>query len=83
MRIAQKTKDLILTQCPNTFSLYAGYGINAGKYVRFPQGAQLSEKRNDKGRLVRAIYSYADGSRLEYRYSASRENYSLTVLKGN
>ena len=59
-------------QCSDAFSLYAGYGMNKGEYIRFPQGVQLSERRNDKGRVTNAVYIYADGSKLTYSYNESR-----------
>ena len=77
--LAQQVKQIIETECPGTFSLYAGYGMKAGQYVRYPTGAQLSERRNDKGRCTYALYTYADGSRLAYKYSSRTERYSLTV----
>lgn len=79
MTIAQTIKQTIKTQCPGTFSLYAGYGISGGEYVRWPTGAQLTERRNEKGRCIFAEYQYADGSKLAYRYSTRSERYSLTA----
>lgn len=75
--LAQKVKAVIETDCPQTFSLYAGYGMRDGEYVRFPVGAVVKARRNDKGRYVE--YRYADGSRLLYRYSAQSERYTLTA----
>jgi len=77
--LAEVTKSMIENLCPSTFSLYAGYGLNGGEYVRFPQGAQLHEKRNDKGRVINARYRYADGSELVYSYSTAQETYKLTT----
>lgn len=79
MNIAQTIKHTIETKCPGTFSLYAGYGMDRGKYVRWPTGAQLSEHRNNKGRCISAEYVYADGSKLGYRYSMQRDAYTLTA----
>jgi len=67
--LAQQVKDIIDTQCPEAFSLYAGYGMNAGEYVRFPGGVMLNEKRNEKGRCTKAVYTYADGSTLMFSWS--------------
>jgi hypothetical protein len=82
MTIAEQVKTTINAKCPGTFSLYAGYGMNGGEYVRFPQAAQVHEKRNENGRVIKARYRYADGSQLEYSYSATREAYKLTTQKG-
>lgn len=64
MTIAENIKS-ILAEC-NTFTIYGGYCIKAGKTVRFPTGAQEIEKRNEKGQVSKARYHYADGSRLTY-----------------
>lgn len=77
--IAQTVKETIERDCPGTFSLYAGYGMVGGKYVRFPQGAQLREKRNRQGRVTLAEYRYADDSTLLYTYSTKTERYGLTA----
>jgi hypothetical protein len=77
MTIAQDIKTAIETNCPGCFSLYAGYGMRGGEYVRFPNGAQETEKRNDNGRVTLARYRYSDNSTLEYRYSAQTEQYTL------
>lgn len=77
--IAEDVKDKIANLCPQTFSLYAGYGLNAGECVRFPTGALLREKRDEKGRCILAHYRYADGSELVFRYSSQRETYTLKV----
>ena len=79
MTIAQNLKQTIETKCPGTFSLYAGYGMNGGGYVRFPGGVQELEKRNEQGRCTHARYRYADGSTLTYKYSVARESYTLTA----
>jgi hypothetical protein len=75
--LADKTKNLIETECPGCFSLHAGYGLKEGGYVRFPNGVQEMEKRNKNGRCTQARYRYADGSRLTYKYSVARETYTL------
>ena len=67
MTIAQQVKEIIESQCPGTFSLYAGYGMAEGKYVRWPTGVQEKETRNDKGQCSMARYRYADNSTLTYR----------------
>lgn len=77
--IADTIRETILEKCPGTFSLYAGYGMIGGNYVRFPQGSQVSEKRNRNGRVISAEYIYADGSTLAYRYSEATGSYSLTA----
>lgn len=77
--IATKLRDTILNECPGCFSLYAGYGMKAGEYVRFPQGAQLLDKRNAEGRCIRAAYQYADGSTLTYNYHPKNECFTLTA----
>lgn len=79
MSLANTTKNFIESKCSDCFSLYAGYGMTGGEYVRFPQGAQLSEKRNEKGRVIKAVYKYADGSVLRYSYSDKTQRYRLTV----
>lgn len=67
MTIAQQVKETIESQCPGTFSLYAGYGMVNGAYVRWPTGMQEKETRNDKGQYSMARYRYADGSTLTYK----------------
>ena len=67
MTIAEQVKETIEAQCPGTFSLYAGYGMAAGKYVRWPAGVQEKDTRNDKGQCSMARYRYADNSTLTYR----------------
>lgn len=62
--IANQVKDTILNKCPGTFSLYAGYGMVSGDYVRFPQGVQIQDKRNAQGRCIKAAYQYSDDSKL-------------------
>lgn len=75
--IANQVKDTILNKCPGTFSLYEGYGMAGGNYVRFPHGAQIQDKRNTKGRCIKAVYQYADDSKLIYSYSTKTENYTI------
>ena len=67
MTIAQQVKETIESKCPGTFSLYAGYGMANGEYVRWPTGVQEKETRNDKGQCSMARYRYADNSTLTYR----------------
>ena len=67
MTIAQQVKEIIESQCPGTFSLYAGYGMASGEYVRWPTGVQEKETRNDKGQCSMTRYRYADNSTLTYR----------------
>ena len=67
MNIAQQVKQTIETKCPGTFSLYAGYGVAGGQYVRWPTGRQEAEKRNEKGQCAMARYRYADNSTLTYK----------------
>ena len=74
--IAQRVKDIITRECPQTFSLYAGYGLNDGTAVHFPTGVMIRENRNDKGRVTLAEYQYADDSRLTFRY---REDNGYTL----
>lgn len=77
--MANQVKSIILNKCPGTFSLYAGYGMAGGEYVRFPQGVQIQEKRNSQGRCIKAVYKYADDSKLTYSYSTKTEAYTLKV----
>ena len=79
MTLAEATKTIITTRCPGTFSLYGGYGMQNGQYIYFPCGLQAMEKRNKKGRVVKARYRYADGSELTYIYSTAQECYTLTT----
>lgn len=67
MTIARKVKNIIETKCPMTFSLYAGYGMAAGEYVRWPTGKQEMEKRNKQGQCSVSRYRYADNSTLTYK----------------
>ena len=78
MTIAQQIKATIETKCPGTFSLYAGYGMAGGQYVRWPTGRQETEKRNEKGQCVMARYRYADNSTLTYKRRPDNQ-YSLIV----
>ena len=78
MTLADQVKTCIETRCPGTFSLYAGYGIENGKQVRFAGGVQQKERRNDKGRVTFSQYIYADGSILEFKYSEN-SGYKLIV----
>ena len=82
MTLAEKTKNIINNKCMSCFSLYAGYGMNGGEYVRFPHGVQLQEKRNSKGRVIKAVYKYADDSILSYSYSEITENFKLATKRG-
>ena len=75
--IANQVKEAILNKCPATFSLYAGYGMAGGEYVRFPHGVQIQDKRNLQGRCIKAVYKYADDSKLTYSYSTKTGNYTL------
>ena len=75
--IANQVKETILNKCPVTFSLYAGYGMHGGEYVRFPHSVQIQDKRNAQGRCIKAVYKYADDSRLTYTYSMKTETYKL------
>lgn len=79
MTIAKRVRDTINSQCPGCFSLYAGYGLNSGQPVRYPQGHVLREKRNNDGRCVMAVYQYADDSQLTYRYK-NDGGYSLEAV---
>lgn len=79
--IAEQVRQTIFTSCPSTFSLYAGYGMTGGEYVRFPGGVQEMEKRNKNGRCTRARYLYSDGSRLEFRYNTGTEQYTLEATR--
>lgn len=78
MTLAKQVKTTISETCLGTFSLYAGYSMNGGKYVHFPRGVQLKENRNDRGRVTRAVYQYADGSVLTYTYNEN-VGYKLTA----
>lgn len=79
MLLAQKVKDIIENHTPECFSLYAGYGMMNGDYVRFPQGVMVSESRNTKGRCIKAAYKFSDNSVLCYAYSEKSDNYTLKV----
>lgn len=72
MSTAPTIADQVVTACEgaSAFTLYGGYAVGAGNAgtTRFPTGAQLAERRNDKGRVTYAKYVYADGSTLEYTY---------------
>lgn len=51
------------------YSLYGGYASGySGHVVCFPAGHCEFEKRNEKGRVIKARYQYADGSRVEFTY---------------
>lgn len=81
MTIAQNIKEKLEKIELAAYSLYAGYGMTySGKYVRFETGVQLTEKKNRLGRVVKAVYQYADDSKLEYTYKEG-DGYSLKVAK--
>jgi hypothetical protein len=68
MTIAQT----IIAACDgaDAYTLHGGYATSHGPTVCFfPTGHCEQERKNDKGRTTYARYHYADGSRLEYRYS--------------
>ena len=75
--LATKLRDLIMTQCPDCFSLYAGYGMKDGEYIRFPQGVQLQDKRNTNGRCIKAVYQFADNSKLTYKHNTKEGCFTL------
>lgn len=77
--IADSVKETILRDCPTTFSLYSGYGVEGGEYVYFPNGRQVREKRNDRGQCTFAIYKYEDKSTLGYKYHQATDTYLLTT----
>lgn len=62
----------------NTFTIYGGYCVKAGKTIRFQTGRPVAEKRNALGHMLRAEYEYADGSRLTYTRKPDNQ-FSLTV----
>jgi len=64
MTIAENIADILRTS--NTFTIYGGYALRAGKEVRFPTGVQELETRNVEGQVSCARYLYSDGSRLTY-----------------
>ncbi len=78
MTLAERVKQTITTKCPQTFSLYAGYGLEGGQPVHFPGGLQQAERRNKLGRCTHAEYRYADNSVLIYRYNET-SGYTLTT----
>ena len=70
--IAQQIVTLLSKDEYQAYSLYTGYGTKAsGETVRFQGGSLFNEKRNDKGRAIKAQYGYADGSQIEYTWSES------------
>lgn len=71
--IADEIAARIARAAPAAYSLAAGYWVtHPGTTVSFPPGAQLSERRNESGRVTRALYAYADGSRLEFTWHPAR-----------
>lgn len=70
--IAQKVVTLLSAHEYQAYSLYSGYGTKkSGETVRFEGGHLFSEKRNDKGRAIKSVYGYADGSQIEYTWTES------------
>ena len=68
MTIASQIADI--GQNAAALTLYGSYAqMYDGTIKRFPQGVQLQEKRNDKGRCTKAVYQYADGSILTFTWS--------------
>jgi len=73
MTIAGKVLSTLTERESSAYSLGAGYAVgplNRGRFT-FPTGALLSERRNDAGRVTHALYAYADGSRLEFTWTAA------------
>lgn len=77
MNIAEKIKEA-LRGC-DCFTLYGGYGMSGGNYVRFPVGHCELEKRNQQGRVIKARYRYEDGSVLSYAYSIGADSIDLVA----
>ena len=77
--LATKMRDLIMTQCSDCFSLYAGYGMKDGEYIRFSKGVPLQDKWDTNGRCLKAVYMYADSSKLTYIYNTKESCFTLTA----
>ena len=77
--LATKLRGLIMTQCSDCFSLYAGYGMKDGEYIIFPKGEQIQDKRNTNGRCLKAVYKYADNSKLTYKYNTKESCFTLAA----
>ena len=71
--IAQKVIGILTSKPTKAYSLYAGQVEFAdGDVGRFQGGFLFSEKRNEKGRAIKSVYGYADGSQIEYSWTESR-----------
>lgn len=82
MTTAKSICDSIARHQANTFTLLCGYaisGVSPGGRVLFEPGRLLKERRNDKGRCAYALFSYHDGSRLEFKWSEVR-GFTLTPI---
>jgi hypothetical protein len=83
MTLATQIVDQLEAFQPEAFSLYGGYAIKAGAYSYIKQGIQTLEKRNDKGRVIKARYQYADDSIIEYTYRPTTQTYTLVAKHAN
>ena len=78
MLIAQRVKTAF--DGATAFTLYGSYAVMPdGNRVLVPLAACSQERRNDFGRCTHLLATYADGSQLRFRYSASRGT-SLEVI---
>lgn len=71
--IASKVVATLTAEEFTAYSLYAGQANRLdGSIVRFQGGSLFNEKRNDKGRAIKAQYGYADGSQIEYTWTEAK-----------
>ena len=80
MTTAKAVKDYIDTNKPSTFSLSCAYGYTQDmRRITFPAPVSSQRKDNDKGRCIKCVATYEDGSVLEYKYNANTETYKLLL----
>jgi hypothetical protein len=76
MTLAEQAKQACSDS--TAFTLYGAYALKCTREtVKFAHGVNELEKRNDKGRVIKSRWRYADNSVLEYVYSEANETYKL------
>jgi len=81
MTLANRVKNTIESHKWAGLSLYAGYGKDSetGQLIGFLAGNQLKQTVNNNGRVIFAVYSYADDSVLTYRYDEDARTESFST----
>ena len=80
MTTAKLIKTLLDSKPFECFTLYGGYAMLGGETTRYEPASITEEKRNDKGRVIKAKCKYKDNSILMYTYNSNTETYKLQEL---